>query len=167
MTRTMRSILFGAGLAALLAGAAVPEAGAAYGPGGNPNGRPTRGRSSLAPPEGAADTDAVGVCRVKFFPANARRAERSWFRLQVRKLDASTTYSLWADDPSTPEDATLVQFDTLATNEDGVANYRKDTKKGGTMPFGATLADLGGKAIEVRDEGGTTTVLAGSIPAVQ
>ena len=67
------------------------------------------------------------------------------------------------DDPSTLA-ADLFQFDTFVTRRSGIFNYMADTKKGGTLPFGATLAHLSGMAIEVRDAGGTTTVLEGRIP---
>ncbi len=154
-------MLAAAGLAVLAAGVA-PDAGAA---GGNPNGRPGRGRSELVPSDGGPDADATGRVEVKHFPQNRSRDERSWFRVKVRHLDASTEYTLWADDPSTPE-TDLVQFDSSTTNDDGNFNYAKDTKRSDALPFGATLADLGGKAIEVRDAGGTTTLLAGTVPSL-
>jgi len=131
---------------------------------GNPNGRPSRGAGKLAIPEGGPDDDARARIDCKHFPENRSRDERSWLRLKIRHLDASTEYTLWADDPATPE-TDLVQFDVFTTNEDGKENYRQDTKHMGALPFGATLADLGDNAIEIRDAAGTTTILAGVIPA--
>lgn len=139
--------------------------GLALSPGaeGRANGRPSMGRTRLPLPDGAPDLNAVARLDVKHFPANHSRLERSWFRLKVRHLDVSTVFTLWADDPSTPE-TDLVQFDSFTTGYYGNFNYTKDTRSGDALPFGATLADLSGKAIEVRDSAGTTTLLAGTIP---
>jgi hypothetical protein len=131
---------------------------------GNPNGRPTKGRTVLAPPVDAVNTDAVARLDVKHFPANRSRAERSWLRMKIRKLESNTTYTLWADDPSTLA-TDLVQFDSFTTMRSRNFKYMADTKKGGTLPFGATLANLSGMAIEVRDAAGTTTLLEGLIPS--
>jgi hypothetical protein len=124
-------------------------------------GRPSGAHGTLTPPDGAPDADAFARLNVKHFPEHYARAERSWFRLKVRHLDALTEYTLWADDPSTPE-TDLVQFDSFTTAQSGNFNYTKDTKRGDTLPFGATLAALSGMAIEVRGSG--TTPLAGTIP---
>jgi ice-binding like protein len=128
-------------------------------------GRPSKGRSEMAPPVGGLDTDAFARIDGKYFPARAARLERSWLRVKVRHLDASTDYTLWADDPSTVG-TELVQFDVFTTKNSGNFNYAKDTKKGDALPFGATLATLAGKAVEVRDSAGTTTLLTGIIPTM-
>jgi hypothetical protein len=165
LMRSLTSVIATASVTALLAmGLAASEATAGNGHGRNLNGRPSKDRTTLAPPDGAADTNAIARLDVKHFPANYYRPERSWFRMKARHLDASTEFTLWADDPSTPE-TDLVQFDSFTTADDGKFNYTKDTKRGDGLPFGATLADLSGKAIEVRDAAGTTTVLVGTIPS--
>jgi hypothetical protein len=77
---------------------------------------------------------------------------------------AGETYTLWADDPSTP-DPTLVQFGQVTAKGDGKAKFNADTKKGGTLPFGATLSALAGQAVEVHDAG-SVVVLTGSFPSL-
>ncbi len=126
-------------------------------------GKPSGDHSNLTPPPGAPDDNVSARIDVKHFPAHRSREERSWLRLKVRHLEPSTGYTLWADDPLTAA-TVLVQFDSVATKRSGNLNYTEDTKKGGTLPFGATLARLSGKAIEVRDAAGTTTLVAGTIP---
>jgi hypothetical protein len=155
------------GNALALNGAVTMESNTVTSPpirGGNPNGRPTAGRTTLSPPDGAADLDAAARLDVKHVPANRSRAERSWFRMKVRHLDSSTEYTLWADDPSTLAND-VVQFDSFTTAKSGNFNYTQDTKKGGTLPFGATLANLSGMVVEVRDAAGTTTLLEGLVPS--
>jgi hypothetical protein len=159
MRRFERSMAAVSAAALLAMGLAVSGASAR-----NTSGHPSMGRTTLTPPEGGPDANAFARLDVKHFPANHSRLERSWFRVKARHLDASTDFTLWADDPSTPE-TDLVQFDSLTTGDSGNFNYTKDTMMGGALPFGATLADLGGKAIEIRDAGGTTTLLAGTIPS--
>jgi hypothetical protein len=132
---------------------------------GKHRGRPLHGASALLPPDGAADADALGRVKVKFFPAVGHRIERSWIRICAVRLDASTEYSLWGDDPADGV-ADLVQFATATTDADGRLRWRVDTKHEGTLPFGATLDALGGTALEVRSADGTTTVLAGTFPDI-
>jgi hypothetical protein len=125
--------------------------------------RPTQGRVKLLPPGTPAGVKANARLDVKHFPAKAARPERSWFRVKARHLDGLTTYTLWADDPSTAP-ADLVQFDSFTTKKKGNFNYTQDTKHGGELPFGATLDELAGRPVEVRNAAGTTTVLEGTIP---
>ena len=126
-------------------------------------GKPSQGKAAMAPPDGGADDDASARIFVKHFPARGARAERSWFRVKSRRLQGSTDYTLWADDPATPG-TELVQFDTFTTKRNGGLHYKQDTKHGGAMPFGATLAELSGMAVEVRGGSGITTILAGTVP---
>jgi hypothetical protein len=132
--------------------------------GGGGTGQPGKGRTILDIPVGALDLDASARIEVKHFPARGAREERSWFRAKMNHLDKTTEYTLWANDPATPE-TDLVQFGTFTTNGSGKFYLKLDTKKGDEMPFDATLAALAGQAIEIRDSAGTTTILAGTIPA--
>jgi hypothetical protein len=141
----------------------VTSPGAGTGP---PVGRPSKGNTMLVPPVGDEGSNAKARHDVKHFPAHRARQERSRFRLKPRHLEGNTDYTLWADDPSTPG-AELVQFDAFTTKRSGNYNYTKDTKKGDALPFGATLAELSGMAVEVRDAAGTTTVLVGLVPTTQ
>ncbi len=156
-----------AGNAIALNGGVTLEANTVVSPrrrAGNPNGSPSADRTILAPPIGGPDADANARVDVKHFPANGSREERSWLRMKIRRLDAETTYTLWADDPSTL--ATVpVQFDSFTTRRSGSFNYMADTKRGATLPFGATLANLSGMVLEVRDAAGTTILLTGLVPS--
>jgi hypothetical protein len=134
---------------------------------GHAKGRPLRGKSELAVPEAAADADAHGVVALRYFPAVGKRAERSWFRVRLGALDGvNTEYTLWVDDPATVDVVDLVQVATLTADEDGAARLKLDSKRGDTMPFGATIAGLAGLAVEVHDAAGAV-VLTGALPAVQ
>lgn len=131
-----------------------------------PSKRPSGGHSSLTRPLGAPDANATARIDVKHFPANHGRRERSWFKMKLRHLTRNTVYTLWADDPATPV-ADLVQFATFTAPRSGNVNFTLDTKKAGTMPFGATLADLSGATIEVRDSVGMLRFLTGVIPTTR
>jgi hypothetical protein len=149
-------IVFGAALAASLALVATAEAG---------KGRPARARADLT--NTGVDEDASGRIDLRHFPGVGHRVERSWLRFKVRHLDAGATYTLWMDDPSTDADPALVDTGvTLTANDDGADNYRIDTKHGGTLPFGGTLATLSGMNFEIRNGDGVA-VLSGQLPAVQ
>lgn len=151
-------IIFGAALAASLALVVTAEAGKG-------RGRPLRARFDLTNP--GADINAFGRLDLKYFGAVGHRAERSWMRFKIRRLDPDATYSLWMDDPSTTEDPALVDTGiTLTTNDYGGDNHRIDTKHGGTLPFGGTLATLAGMSFEIRNSDGVA-VLSGQLPAVQ
>jgi len=152
-----------AGLALVVVAANPAAAGKGNGGKGRAKGKPTSARAALAVPELGPDEDAKGKLDVRHFPAVGKRVERSWLRFKLRKLDAESDYTLWVDDPST-EDVDLTQVgDAFTTDADGAANLRSDTKAGDTLPFGASLADLFGKALEVRDGDGSA-VLEGQVP---
>jgi hypothetical protein len=152
-------IAFGAALAASLALAAASTDAHAG------KGRPARARIDLV--NTGVDEDASGRVDLKHFPAVGRREERSWLRFKLRHLGDTATYSLWMDDPSTAEDPALVDTGiTLTTNDLGGDNHRIDTKHGGTLPLGGTLATLAGMNFELRNGDGDA-VLSGQLPAVQ
>lgn len=150
-------------VAAAFASAATAQAGKA-------KGRPLKGEATLSLPPGGPDADATGVLDVKFFPAVGKRPERSWIRLKLKRLDPNAEFTIWADDPSTPA-TDLVQIPSaspVVSNDSGVVQLKLDTKHAaGAMPFGASLADLAGKPIEVRDAAGVAVVLEGSFPTLR
>lgn len=150
--------------ALVAASAAIGLASAAAEADGVSRGRPTRVDADMVLVSPGPDADARGGVAVKFFPANARRAERSWLRMRMGKLDG-TDYSLWMDDPATPE-TDLVQVTTFVTHGRGNARLRFDTKHEETLPHGGTLETLKGMAFEIRDVTGAA-VLNGTVPAVQ
>lgn len=140
-------------------------------------GRPLRGRALLAPPDGAPPR-AKGRIDFKFFPARGARNERSKVRFHLKHLDAGTTYTIWADDPSTPDDPTLVQVGDPLLAEDGDQNdddqgedeqghvvLGLDSDQGDDMPLSDTLEDLQGEDVEIHDSNGAT-VLAGTFPTL-
>jgi hypothetical protein len=144
--------------ASLLAVAALCAPRAAADPGDE-----VRGHASLVPPSGPAPPSPIGRMDVEVRAADAHHAASSQFRIVVSAL-ADTAYTMWADDPATA-DPTLVQFASFTTGHDGHAALDYDTRDGDSMPFGASLVNLSGKAIEMRD-GANATILAGTIPSV-
>lgn len=125
-------------------------------------GRPKAAKVWLTVPEAGPDADARCLVDTKYFPEVGRRAERSWLRFRARRLDG-TDYTIWMDDPATVDVVDLVQVASFTANGRGAVNYRIDTKLGGTMPFGSTLAVLQGLAMEIRDVNGVA-VLVGAVP---
>jgi len=149
------AIAFGVGLATL----ALIGTSTAVGHGHDPT---LHARSELSPPGGPTPPGPAGKLDVDFKPADAHHAESSSVKIDLKDLAAGGTYTLWADDPSTP-DATLVQFASTTADDDGRAKVEFKTHDGDLLPFGATLDDLGGQAIEVHDAA-SAVVLAGSFP---
>lgn len=153
---------------------AVAATGAIAGPGGNSAARPTKGRSELATAEvDPVDPNAKGRVDFKYFPGDVEkeRAERSWLRFRIRHLDKDGAYTVYADDPLDAVDGVVPVPDpaggtlTLTMNGGGNLNFRLDTKDGATMPFGRTLAELAGMAVEIRNAD-DVVVLAGTFPAL-
>jgi hypothetical protein len=158
--------------AALVCAAAAT--GALAGPGGHGAARPTSGRSALAIAEvDPVDPNAKGRVDFKYFPGDVERerAERSWLRFRIRHLDKDGAYTVWADDPLDLVDGVVEVPDgaggtlTLTMNGGGNLNFRLDSKDGAAMPFGRTLAELAGRAVEIRNAEGAV-VLAGTFPAI-
>jgi len=123
------------------------------------------GQSDLARPVGSPFPDSVGRIRAEVHEADASHAAWSRLRIELSGLGARAQYALWADDPSTPA-ADLVQFGVVTTDRHGRARFVRDTRRGDALPFGASLADLGGKAIEIRDGAGVVA-LSGQFPVPQ
>ncbi len=172
---SMRTFVFTGLALAALAGASALAApggngrgngnGGGGGGGGHARGRPSRAVTQLVQPATVVDENARGALDVKHFPAVGKRAERSWFKLRVGRLDG-TDYTLWIDDPATTDVVDLVQAATLTANDDGAAKLHLDTKKGDTLPLGGTLATLAGLALEIRDGTGAV-VLTGTVPTLE
>lgn len=129
-------------------------------------GEPSKARTLLAIPEtDPPDDNAFGNLTVKFFPENGARPERTWVRLRAHKLDKKADYTMWLDDPEVAGDD-FVQWDaTITTRGNGNINYRVDTKRGGTMPFGKTAQVLAGAQFQLRNADGAV-VLSGSFPDI-
>jgi hypothetical protein len=133
--------------------------------GTSPARRPvSRGVSDLARPPALATDDFAGRVRAERQEADAAHAERSRLRIELRGLEADAQVTLWGDDPATPA-GDLVEFATLTSDTRGRARFLRDTQKGDALPFDATLADLGGKTLEVHDAGGAA-ILTGSFPVL-
>jgi hypothetical protein len=167
----MRNLTRLTAAAALVCAAAATSAVAKP---GNGAARPSSGRSTLAVAEvDPIDPNAKGRVDVKHFPGDVERerAERNWLRFRLRHLDKSGVYTLWMNDPLDAEDVLVVVPDgaggdfTLTMNGGGNLNFRLDSKEGAAMPFGRTLAELAGAALELRDANGAT-VLAGTFPTL-
>lgn len=83
------------------------------------------------------------------------------------KLEAKTTtldgvVDLFVEDPASN---VLTLVASLSTNGAGKCSFAVSTKSGAPLPFGATLEELDGMAIEVRVGGGATVLVGGSISA--
>lgn len=71
------------------------------------------------------------------------------------------TVELFVEDPASN---TLTFVASLATSGSGNASYKVSTKSGEPLPFGASLEDLDGMAVEIRETGGAI-LMAGSLSA--
>jgi len=104
-----------------------------------------------------------GKIQVTLWKATAKRPERVRILLRFSRLEVGTTYSLWGDDPLDP----LVRFGLFepfrVTPRRRTLTLRYDTRDG-ALPFDATLTELAGKSLQLRDETGTVLV-AGSFRA--
>ena len=147
-----------AALAAVLAlglGAAVAYASA----------KPRSAKSAVPAAPGSPLPDATGTITMKFYPASGARAERSWIRVQAKRLAKSGSYQLFIDDPVLPGEDLLAYGDFVAASGKGGLNELVDTKKGGLMPSARSLDELGGAAFELRDVQGAP-VLRGALPTL-
>jgi hypothetical protein len=124
---------------------------------------PSHGHSDLVPPGGPVPPSPFGKIDAEIRPADGHHAAESKLKIEMHLLTAGKTYELWGDDPATA-DATLTQFGTVTANDHGDAKVEYDTHHGDALPFNASLTDLGGQAVEVRD--GATVVLSGEFPVV-
>jgi hypothetical protein len=124
----------------------------------------THARGDLAPPsESPPLPDASGRLTVQRFPSKGERPERTWIRVQAHKLAKKAPYTIWVDDPRTPEADFAMWGDGFTTRGNGNVNLRVDSKHGGAMPFDLGAFELDGAAVEIRDGEGVV-VLSGNLP---
>jgi len=143
--------------AALLAVAAATDATA-----GRRASRPAGAKTILV---AAADAGAKGKVDTRHWPATKRREDRSRLRLRLRKLEPEGAYTLWMDDPRTPDPSLAVAtFPALLADARGRLELSYDTREGDVFPFGSTLDALAGRALHVRDDRGVS-ILVGAVPA--
>ena len=103
-----------------------------------------------------------GKIDAQFKPEHEDHEATAKLRIKVKGLVKGGTYTIWGTDPAT---ATLTQFGTVTAKGGGNVYVKLDTKHGDSLPFGATLDDLAGGAIEIRDDAGNV-VLSGNFPDV-
>lgn len=120
------------------------------------------GRATLSAPAGATLPGASGRIEAEIKPARGHHDETARLSLKLRHLEGAATYTLWGTDPVS---LTLTQFGEVTAKEDGNADFKLDTKHGDSLPFGATLDDLAGGAVEVHDAAGGVA-LSGNFPAI-
>ncbi len=128
-------------------------------------GSPRQGREDLVSPEGSATPDAYGRLTVKDYPAVGNRPARDWVRLQAWKLERGEDFTMVLDDPTVLGDDFQAWGDSIAARGNGNINFRVDTKKGGSLPFGKTADELAGAQFQLRDSEGVV-VLAGLFPTL-
>lgn len=124
------------------------------GPGRSRSAPPGRARSPLVKPVGAVDPNAKGRVEVR------SKGDRQRLTIQAEQLDPGLEVDFLLEDE-------LGQLQVVATrtvNAAGQARVRFETRKGG-LPLGAdNLAELEGRAIEVRTAAGEP-LLAGAVPS--
>lgn len=97
-------------------------------------------------------------------PATRKAPVRELLTIRMQKLAVAGTYSFFADNPL-DESTSLMQFEpysvTPKRNRTAIVKY--DTGGELQLPFGATLDQLAGQRLQVRDGSGNV-VLSGTIP---
>lgn len=120
--------------------------------------------------DGAAAGNLSGTVKVED-PASGLRASarmkvrgksgRQEFRLDVKGASDGAAVELWIADAS----GTMVPAATLPSPQGGKSRLRLDSRKGDGMPLSAPgLADLSGRAFELRVDG--VTVTSGNLPSL-
>jgi len=111
-------------------------------------------------------TEPAGRIEITRWPATKTRAERSRLVLRLKRLSVGQTYTLWADDPG----EALLRFHGFAPYQVTPLRRKTTVLKYETgkaaFPFDASLEELGGQMLQVRDAAGNV-VLAGSFPSFQ
>lgn len=103
------------------------------------------------------DLDAEGEAKIE------SRTDRERFEVKAEHLDAGRVLELFVITP----DGTEESQGTQTVGLDGEARWRADTSNGDALPFGvATVADLEGHDVEVRDATAGTLLLFGTLPSV-
>lgn len=122
-------------------------------------------KGDLAAAELSPSPDAYGRLTAKHYPPHGKAAERSWLRLQAWKLEKKADYRMFVDDPTVEGEDFQPFGDAITTRGNGNINARVDTKKGGALPFGKTLDELGGASFQLRDSA-DAVVLVGLLPTL-
>ncbi len=122
-------------------------------------------KEDLAAAELSPSPDAYGRLTAKYYPAHGKAEERSWLRLQAWKLEKKADYRMFVDDPTVDGEDFQPFGDAITTRGKGNINSRVDTKKGGALPFGKTLDELGGASFQLRDSE-DAVVLVGLLPTL-
>ena len=121
-----------------------------------PKGPPLKGRADLT----SNVPGASGRVETQFKPGDSHKPAQSKLKIKLHHLARDSEYTLWGIDPAT---LTLSQFGSVTTHGEGDAEFKVDTKHGDSLPFGASLADLAGTALEVHDASGAVA-LSGTFP---
>lgn len=127
--------------------------------------RPRHARETLAPAAESPSPDASGRLTVKEIPSHGKSEDRSWIRLQAKKLEKKADYTMYVDDPTVEGEDFQPFGDPITTRGNGNINARVDTKKGGSLPFDKTLDELGGALFQLRDAE-DAVVLEGVLPTL-
>ena len=114
-------------------------------------------RSALVPAPGGAGSGYVEI---------ERRVDgglRNDFEVEVEHLPAGTVVEVWVADAG----GVLVRIATMTIGELGEAELELESEDGDPMPHGvADVADLVGRAVEVRRASDGVTLLVGTVPAL-
>jgi hypothetical protein len=92
------------------------------------------------PETGAPDLDATGFILIRSYDG----ADRERFDVRAHKLTLKAAIELWIDDGT----GTMAFVANLVGTKG--KKYSVDTKKGEVLPFDLTLAELAGRAVELR-----------------
>jgi len=92
------------------------------------------------PETGAPDLDATGYVLIRSYDGG----DRERFDVRAQKVTLNEAVELWIDDGTN----TMTFVATLVGNKG--KKYSVDTKKGEVLPFDLTLAELAGRALELR-----------------
>ena len=126
------------------------------GGGGGGGGSWVRARSLLMRDAASPDGDTRGHVEVR------ERGTRQRFQVEAELLDAGSTVEFLVEDGA----ATMVSAGFFTANVAGQAEAELDTGDGGSLPAGAaTVAELAGRRVEVRDSGGAL-LLFGAVPSI-
>ena len=127
------------------------------------------GRTRTAQSKLASDPEfsVKGRIVVERREAARKSPERETCTLSLSRMLAHETYSIWMDDPLDDSDSVVrtPPFDVVPRrNRTAVVRFVSGTAQG--LPFGATLADLASRRIQVRNAAGTVVVV-GTVPTIR
>ena len=126
------------------------------------SGKGAKAKLNLDVADGSPNTSSKARLKVRSKPKNGD--ER--FEIAAKKLSFDgLSYRLFVEDAPGSED--FVDVGALVRkSSSSSARYRRRTKKGDALPLGvASVVDLGGRAIEIRDGSGTV-YLEGTVPSL-